>query len=471
MASSINFMGTYSGITMETIEQLLQAEATRVTSYTNEQTVLEAEKSAWKDVQTRLTNLSGKMAALIKPEIFEAKQVKLSQEGKFTFSAGPKAISGGYSIEIERLATRTQVTGNKLQLDEKRTWQTEGTLVFPGQNEDGEPESIEITIEAGDSLEKIINKINEHTKASGVSAVAIDDRIVLQNTAYGNHSIDVEGTLADELGFTDSANVKAGQSALLTVNGIDIERDNNQITDVMGGVTLDLKAVTTEPIKVEVTDDLAVTEKAVQEFVDQYNSTMSFIGGLLDVGDPSQEDNKTGALTGDSSLMRLQTQLRSLLTNAVNNGNKDMNTVESIGISVDRDGVASLDTEKLQKALKEDSDKVYDLFQFTTTKSIVNEAGETVEIEEKIGIAQSFETLINSFTDSKDGIIATKNETYDKLISDVKDRIVKFNDRLAVKREQYIAKFTALDIAMMEAESQLSYMMSQFNNNSGSNNG
>ncbi|AZP04267.1 flagellar filament capping protein FliD [Jeotgalibaca ciconiae] len=467
MASSINFMGSYSGITMETIEQLLQAESTKITSYQNKQTSIEKEQTAWKDIQTRLTSLSNKMTAIAKPETFESKKVVLSKEGKLTFSAGTKAIVGDYSIEVERLATRTQVTGNKLTLDDKKTWQTEGTLIFPGQNEDGEPESIEIKIDAGDNLEKIINKINEKTKDSGVSAVAIDDRIVLQNTAYGNHAIDVEGSLAEEFGFNDPGNIKAGQSAKLTVNGINIERDSNQITDVMDGVTLDLKAVTTEPIKVEVTDDLEFTEKAIKEFVDQYNSTMSFISGLLDVGDPSQEDNKTGALTGDSSLMRLQTQLRSLLTNAIDNGNTGANTVESIGIEVDRDGVATLDAQKLQEALKKDSNKVRELFQFTQTS--VNEAGETVE--EDIGIGQKFETLINSFTDSKDGIIATKNKTYDKLIKDIKGSIEKFNDRLAVKREQYIAKFTALDIAMMEAESQLSYMMSQFNNNSGSNNG
>ena len=463
--NSLSFLGSYSGITMDTIEQLLSAESTKITSYKNEQAAVEKEKSAWKDVQTRITNLATKMDALKKADTFNAKKATLSQEGKIGFTVGSKAIAGDYSMTVEQLATRTQIKGYKLQLDENKTWQTEGTLTFLTTNEAGEGEHLDIKIEAGDNLEKIVNKINDATKETGVSAVAIDDRIVLQNTAYGNHAIDVKGSLAEEFGFKDPGNIKAGKSAILTVNGINIERDSNQISDVMDGVTLDLKEVTSQAIKVEIADDLGKTETAVKDFIDQYNSTMSFISDQLSVGDPSQENNETGALAGDSSLIRLQSQLRSLLTNTVDNGNAGANTVKSIGIEVDRDGVASFDADKLKEALKEDSSKVRDLFTFTKTS--VNAAGETVE--EEIGIGQKFESLINSFTDSKDGIIATKNATYDKLIKNITERITVFNDRLETKRQQYITKFTALDVAMMEAESQLSYMASQFSNSSSSN--
>lgn len=459
--NSLSFLGSYSGITMDTIEQLLSAESTKITSYKNEQAAVEKEKSAWKDIQTRITNLATKMDALKKADTFNAKKATLSQEGKIGFTVGSKAIAGDYSMTVEQLATRTQIKGNELQLDENKTWQTEGTLTFPTTNEAGEV----VKIEAGDNLEKIVNKINDVTKETGVSAVAIDGRLVLQNKAFGANNIEVGGTLASEFGLDSEANTTMGQVAKLTINGIAIERNSNQISDVMDGVTLDLKEVTSQAIKVEIADDLGKTETAVKDFVDQYNSTMSFISGLLSVGDPSQENNETGVLAGDSSLIRLQSQLRSLLTNTVDNGNAGANTVKSIGIEVDRDGVASFDADKLKEALKEDSSKVRDLFTFTKTS--VNAAGETVE--EEIGIGQKFESLINSFTDSKDGIIATKNATYDKLIKNITERITVFNDRLETKRQQYITKFTALDVAMMEAESQLSYMASQFSNSSSSN--
>lgn len=465
MSSTMNIMGTYSGITMDTIDQLVQAESAKVVRYTNEQEGIRQEQAAWKDVQTRLTNLSNKLSDLMKMESFESKKVTTSPEGKVVFGAGATALSGDYSISVEQLATRTQVTGAKLDgVKVNEPWGQSGTFTIASVKvgEEAPEEPVEIVVNEGDSLESVIDQINEKSKDSGVSAVMIDNRIVLQSKDFGEREIqltNVEGNVTESLGL-NGAKVDQGQSAKLTVNGIEIERDSNQITDVMEGVTFELRGVTTEDVQVKVVDDLDKAAETVKAFVDQYNSTLSFIAEQLDVGDPTQEDNKTGALSGDSSLMRLQSQLRSLLTQPVDNGNTGVNTASSIGITVDRYGTATLDAEKLKEALQEDSQKVMEFFAFTKT----TEAG-----EEEIGLSQKFNTLLNSFTDSKDGIIATKNETYDKMIKDLTKRIDTFNERLEVKRQQYIEKFTALDIAMMEAESQLSYLMSQVGTNNNNN--
>lgn len=472
MASSMNIMGTYSGITMETVEQLISAESGKLTKFTREQTSLKAEQSAWKDVQTRLTNLTDKMNALTKPAAFDAKKVALSQEGKFTLSASPDALSGDFSIKIENLATRTQVTGKKLSLKEGQKltspWGKTGELVL---GVEGKEEQTTISISETDSIESIIDRINESTKESGVSAVIIDNHVVLQSKDLGDKTITIGGTLANDLGLANLKpnQVTQGKQASVIVNGIAIMRDTNTISDIMEGVTLTLQATTTEAVTAKVTDDLEASTKLVQDFVDQYNSTMSFISTQLDVGDPSQENNKTGALAGDGSMMRLQSQLRGLLTQPIANDHKGNNTPSAIGITVDRYGVASLDKTKLETALKDNSKIVSDLFNYTVETT--SEAADRTPVTKKdeVGMAQKFSTLLNSFTDSKEGIIATKNETYDKMIKDLDKRITVFNERLDAKRERYIKQFTALDIAMMEAESQINYLMSQVNSTSSNN--
>ena len=463
-------MGTYSGITMETVEQLISAESGKLTKFTGEQTSLKAEQSAWKDVQTRLTNLTDKMNALTKPAAFDAKKVALSQEGKFTLSASPDALSGDFSIEVKQLATRTQVVGKKLELAEdtklSSAWGKTGKLTVGSAGKKAQT----ITIAATDSIESIIDRINEGTKDSGVSAVIIDNHIVLQSSEYGDKEVAISGSVASDLGLAD-VQTKKGQSASLTVNGIDdiITRDSNEISDIMEGVTITLlQAPTTEDVSVKITDDLEASTQLVQDFVDQYNSTMSFIKTQLDVGDPSQANNKTGSLAGDSSLVRLQSQLRGLLTQPVVNDHKGKNTPSAIGITVDCYGVASLDKTKLETALKDNSKIVSDLFNYTVeTKSEAD--GTPVIKKDELGLAQKFNALLNTFTDSKEGIIATKNVTYDKMIKDLDKRITVFNERLDAKRERYIKQFTALDIAMMEAESQINYLMSQVNSTSSNN--
>ncbi len=77
-------------------------------------------------------------------------------------------------------------------------------------------------------------------------------------------------------------------------------------------------------------------------------------------------------------------------------------------------------------------------------------------------MAQKMRSLIDTYISDKSGIIANKSATYDKLSEDISKSITKFNERLDKKRENYVAMFTRLDTAMMEAESQLAYLQSQF---------
>ncbi|MGB7365979.1 flagellar filament capping protein FliD, partial [Carnobacterium jeotgali] len=270
------------------------------------------------------------------------------------------------------------------------------------------------------------------------------------------------------LGFEKDKIYEGGQSAELTVDGITMTRDTNSVTDAVEGLTIELKGVTeaSKPVTIGIKEDTDTTVKAFQSFVDQYNSTLTFVGDQLDVGDPSAEKNKTGALAGDSSLIRLQSSLRSLMTQSVSSGNPDYKNLEAIGISVDRFGAATLDTAKLKTALADDPTAVKKmLFQTTTTETPgvdENGAPTTVKTEKEVGMAQKMRALVDTYISDKTGIIVTKSATYDKLSEDITKSIAKFNERLVKKRENYVAMFTRLDTAMMQAESQMAYLQSQF---------
>ena len=108
------------------------------------------------------------------------------------------------------------------------------------------------------------------------------------------------------------------------------------------------------------------------------------------------------------------------------------------------------------------------LFQTTSTETTnVDEDGKetTVTTEVEVGMAQKMRALVDTYISEKTGIIATKSDTYDKSLKDLSSSITKFNERLVKKRENYVAMFTRLDTAMMEAESQLAYLQSQFSTN------
>ena len=467
MTSSLSFMGSYSGITMDTVDQLIQAESGKLTQYTNQQAELTSEKNAWKDINTRLDSLYKNFETLKETATFDSKTVSNSNEKALTVIAGTEALEGTYNVVVKQLATPSQlisgtVTAMKDQkVTDKLTLEGSLTLTSTGNK------SISIEVKSGDSLKDIVNKINDSSKngESELRASIVDNRIVLMDSV-GEQEITVTGTdtVVAGLGMapgSDGISYTNGNKAELEVNGILITRNTNTITDAVEGLTFNLVAVSENDqiSTVKVAENSEKTTEAVQAFVDQYNSVMTFIGDQLDVGDPSAEGNTTGALVGDSSLMRIQSQLRSLMTTSSKETNQSIKGLSDLGIEVDRYGKASLDSAKLKEQLAKNSNSVQSFF-FREEAVLDAEGKDTGETKE-VGMAQQMTSFINEYIGEKTGIITTKSKTIDDMIKDLDEQIEKFNVRLESKRERYIKQFTALDTAMMEAESQLNYLMSQ----------
>ncbi|WP_313468924.1 flagellar filament capping protein FliD [Carnobacterium sp.] len=481
MASSINFLGSYSGIDSATVDSLIEAESGKLVQYTNKQASLTSEKNAWKDINTRLNSLYEKLGSLQEDAAFQSRTVTSSDTSKLTISVKTDAQLGNYSVQVNRLATATTMTSGTIPSASGKTVKEalglDGTFSITNQDYDltkPEENAFSIDIKAEDSLKDIVGKINEQTKVSGVQAKIIDQKIILTDTKMGDRTFTVGGDLAGKLGLDSTAEgeikptVVAGHSAELVVDGITIERNTNNIEDVIEGVTLTLKGIseTEKPMTVTVAEDTDKTIKAIQSVVDQYNSVLSFVGDQLDVGDPSAESNKTGVLVGDSTLVRLETGLRSLMTANVNNGNTSIKNMSDLGITVDRDGKATLDSAKLKEALAKDPTAVKKLFFSSEKTEKIDEEETTVATEKENGMTQKMRSLINSYITDKTGIIATKSDTYDQQIKDINTSIASFNERLEKKKANYIAMFTRLDTAMMQAESQMSYLASQFSSSS-----
>ena len=480
VSNSINFLGSYSGITSETIDSLIAAQSGKLTQYNNQKESLTNEKTAWSDIQTRLTNLNTKMDALMDPKAFFSKKTTSSDETKLSVTASTNAVSGQYEITIDRLASASRLTSGQILATDQSTTTAlgfEGTFKLSSQDTSeigsSDPKTLkqaDITVTSTDTLKDIITKINAKTKDSGISATIIDGRLSLTDAQLGDRTISVTSAtdLADKLALNPAAigasqaTLAAGTSAKVTVNNtITLERNNNTITDAIEGMTLNLKATTVgSSVSVSVADDTDNTLKVVKDFVEQYNSTVSFLTEKLSVGNPTSTTNVAGALSGDSTLMRLQSSLRQMLTGGVeiqktdSAAKQEYDFIGSLGISVDRFGKASIDETKLKEVITKEPNRVAGFFSRSITVDGTTE-------KKKVGLAEKLQTVVNSFVDSKDGMITAKNKTYDKAMDDIAKKIEAFNVRMEAQRARYVKTFTALDTAMMQAESQMSYLSSQ----------
>lgn len=453
---SINFLGSYSGIDQSTIDQLMAVEKRPLIQLSEKKTNTETQMSAWNDVRTRLTNLFDKIKALQNTETFSSKKTSGGESATLTVSKNTP--EGTYDISVSQLATRGSVVGGAISAMTDVSGDSSTELGLTGKfsinaAEDGSGNVIEVT--ATDTVRTISEKINAISKESGVRSAIIDNRLVLTNVETGNTEIkltDLEGgTTRSDLGLdTSAAKIISGENAKFTVNGVDVERTSNSVNDVIEYTTINLTKEHAEgqSDSIVVSKDTSKVEEAVKGFVDQYNSTMNFITDKLKAGTPGETASR-GTLAGDSSLIRLQSTLRSMVTSSITNENTSIGDISQLGVStVDKFGQLSFDASKLNDALNEDPLLVQNFFNSKNAEG------------NEIGFVSRINGYIDSFSSST-GIIKGKTDSFDRTLKDINKQVESFNIRMERKEAYYVNMFAKLDTAMMQAESQMGWLTSQ----------
>ena len=468
--SSSSYMGQYTGITSDTIDQLLQSDELRKTVIQNKIDKINTKSQAWTDISTRLSNLTGKLDVLQDEATYQTKKVTSSDDTIATISGTSDSMEGSYDLVVKQLATASKITGGVVskadgttKISTKDALGYSGKLTITNASANGsESKTIELDIKATDSLKDIANAINnakdpsddKGTKSAGLKATIVNNQLVISSEEMGDRTLTIGGDLKDSLGFANSQTTR-GQSAKFTLDGIEMERNTNTPTDVVDGVTFTLKkADPTKTIALGLTNDTDKELSAVKDFVSQYNSVMSFLSEKMDVGNPSKSDNKTGALAGDSTLISLQSKLQSTVLSG-----KSVNGVSAstLGLSVDRNGTLSLDETKFKAQLAKNPNAVKDFFFVDTSSKYSTEKTGT-------GYTADFKAVIDRYTSTKsgsEGVISLRKSSYQSEIKDYNKQIERITEQIATKRARYVTMFTNLDTAIGNLQSQFSYFQSQ----------
>ncbi|MEW6749555.1 MAG: flagellar filament capping protein FliD [Candidatus Latescibacterota bacterium] len=212
------------------------------------------------------------------------------------------------------------------------------------------------------------NRVSASVDGAGRIVVADEEAgrsslaLTLEANNEGGGSLSL-GTLSTTTQGSNArtAELQAGQDAFLRINGIALTRSTNTITDAVQGLTLDLKKAEEGEV-VEITvrrDDTTTLRGQIQSFVDDFNAAMDLINEqfVLD-----EKTKKGGPLSGDSTLMGLQAQLRAVVSTQIEGLAEEYNALVLIGISFDRNGRLTVDDERLSEALAENLDAVRRLF-------------------------------------------------------------------------------------------------------------
>jgi flagellar hook-associated protein 2 len=431
--------------------------------------VLETKRSALNtrlavlaDLKTKLKTLKTTAEDLKKTGTtskFNTYSVSSTSATVATATATTTAIVGTHSLRISRLAK------NDTLLSDRLTSASTGVITAEGAGTkmfrlslNGADTDVNVDLVAGDTNETVLSKIAVAVNASGakVSASSVGDTsstkklVLISKTTGASNAIsltDMTGTLMENLGLssavisgrTANSATTAGYAntstsllnAAFTVDGISVEKESNTVSDVLTGVTLELKgthAAADQDVTLTVDVNKSGIKDRLQKFITDYNAALSYITTKTQY-DPLT--NTREALSGDSTFTSFRYNLRSLVSSKVTSvkvGNPSV--LSDIGITTNRDGTLTLsDTEKFDEALDGSVSKVEDLF---------NSAN---------GIAASLVTMIDKMTNSSTGKIIAAKDSTDSQVLGLTGRITRFDETLNRHVTKYKNDFLRLQAA------------------------
>lgn len=396
MASITSSTGA-SGLAIESIvsglmsleKQPLTQLQTRISSYNTKLSAYGTLKSGLSNFQTAVDKLS--TAAK-----FNAQSATLTDATSMTASTDGTATAGNYSIAVSQLATSQKLasksyaattsvvgTGTLTISFGKYTPATTTPSAPAAFTNNSDKSSISISIDStNNTLAGIRDAIN--AKNASVTASIVNDgtgnRLVINSKDSGeNNSLKIDVTDADTtntdtsglsaLAYDPLASESSGQNltqlvaaknALLTVDGLSVSKASNTLTDVIQGVTLNLKAVTSTSNTLTVSTDVDTIEASVKSFVDAYNTLNTSIRNLTKFVEGGSSSN--GPLLGDSTTRDIAVKLKAMLSQSSSTATT-YKTLSDIGIkSSGSDGSLSIDSTKLKEVLSSNLSDIAKIF-------------------------------------------------------------------------------------------------------------
>lgn len=467
----MSILGIGSGIDLnEVLDQLEAVEKNRLTPIKAQQKAVNNKISGFGKLKSALSTFNSATAKLQKKELFQARFAS-GNDNYFTTNVNSKAQLGNYAVSVEQLATAHSVATNAINDKTSALGNDNETRTLTIEQANGQ--KLNITLGKDDtSLESIANAINQakvinedgSTSETTVNATIVRSgtdsyQLVITSKETGEQQAITSISSDDDklnslIGFNanqaDSSamsEVAKAQDAKFSFNGITINSSSNTVKEVIPGVDITLKAVTTTAQNLTISADNDKAQEALKEWVDAFNQLQSTISSLTQftAGDANSDElnNSNGPLIGDSTLRNIDQSIRSIFSKGQTG---ELSVLAQIGINMDSNGKLVIKENELEKALKENSEAVAILF---------TGDGETT------GIANEVFAKVSSFIDS-DGMIDTATNGLNSTLKSLDKRYDQVNNSIDQTIERYRVQFTKLDILINELNGMSNYLTTQF---------
>ena len=442
----IAFGSINSGLPKDIVQQIIAAEKIPLEKMESRKGKIENKKALLADLTKRVENLRGDIYASKSARSFRELAVNVSGEGIDATVDKNLAEPGTYQIEVLQLAQKSSAISNGVA-DKDKTYVGVGYLQYELPN--GETREVYIDQENSSlsGIAKLINKDSENGMHANVvnSGDGSDEPwkliITLEDTGDENQALFPNLYLVDGMVDIWFDSHRDAQDAKIKLDGFEIEMPSNRSTDLIPGVTVDLKkAKPGEEITLEINEDTAKISTKIGELVNKINEIIKFIKEQNAL-DESVDTSQT--LGGDLTLQTLESRLRSAVFQSIPT-DWGPRRIGDLGLTFQRDGSMSLDTEKLKSALDKNYAEVAQVI-----------SGKYSKEEGKIkGFVDHLDDVVASSLNRPGGVLTSRREGLDSQIRQI-DRRIESKQRQIDKKEQMLKqKFARLEETMTRIKAQ-----------------
>jgi flagellar hook-associated protein 2 len=432
--ASITFGGINSGLPPNLVEQIIEAERMPIKNIEKNKEKSESKLNLVNELDAKLRGIEATLGTLASVKGFNDIKLESGDVNIVNGTADTSAPKGSWNVEVVQLAQKASAVTNGFPDKDKSQI---GTGYFKFETPEGEKEVF--INNSNNTLEGAASAIND--AGLGVKASVINDRkdsenpfkLMLSGEAVGGENTIEYPTLyfldGDQDIYFDS-DTKA-ENGIIKLDGFEFEISNNTVTDVIPGVTLDIRqAAPGRQVNISVKENREVVSTKVGEFVKSMNDVLSFLQSQSKI-DQTTDTSKT--LGGDQLVRMVENRLRKLIQDPQYGVGGEINRLNQLGIEITRDGVLKLNEEKFNQVLAAKPDHVRKFF-----------AGDGFNV----GLIPSVRREIMNLTNSATGSISNRKRSLQDNIKRMDDNIANKEKALERREQQLRRQFGQLEETM-----------------------
>ncbi|MCX7822504.1 MAG: flagellar filament capping protein FliD [Syntrophobacterales bacterium] len=421
----ISLSGLSSGINWQDILDKLQTVMEKKVNLIQDQKkTLNDRLTAWKDLGSKLSELKNSIGDLQDPWDYNKLTAKVtssdpsvSPSSLFSVNVGNTASMGVHNIKVLQMADYKKVFSESFGSPDQVAGKT-GSIVINGS-------SVELDGKSLNQIKSDINALNAGVSASILKVAENDYRLIITSKTTGAQGFTFNSSNSD-MTFTE----QAGKNAIISIDGLQIERPTNTISDVIKGVTFQLnKADSSTTVTLSVERDLSSIKDKVKKFVNAYNSVLDEIGKHITSN--TTPGAKTGALGSDFTLQTVKSNIQNVYLKG---------ELFNLGVRINDKNRLEFDESTFDQALQSN-------FEGTTSKLRA--------------FATNMYTQLDRLMDPIDGTLTLKENSLENTIRTLDKRIDSEKSRIDRQIEMMRKQFETMESALSDMQTQSNWLSAQ----------